>query len=70
MSADFSISAVQLLVKRTVSFPMLDVVERSVTSSFVLIQPPRPKELIALPKVERKIAEWKARFLGVESHPA
>lgn len=34
---------------------MLDVVERAVASSSVLIQPSRSKELIGLLKVERKI---------------
>ena len=50
---------------------MLDVVERAVTSSSVLIQPSRSKELIGLPKVERKIPlggqlnfpGWKARVV-------
>lgn len=34
---------------------MLDARERAVTSSSVLVQPPRPKEKIGLPTVERKI---------------
>lgn len=50
---------------------MLDVVERAVVSSSVPIQPSRSKELIGLPKVERKIplggelnsSGWKSRMV-------
>lgn len=50
---------------------MLDVVERVVVSSSVPIQPSRSKELIGLPKVERKIplggelnsSGWKSRMV-------
>lgn len=51
MDADFSISDVQLLI----SLWIPDEVRRAMAFVFVLIQPPRPKGSIALPKVEGKL---------------